>query len=80
MNNQLQYKNVFYDCQTFDADGEYITVILKNDIVEGVCKHIQCHDRFYCDALFGDYELCADIAEQIDTLIMEQAEEDDLTE
>lgn len=67
-----------YLAHTFDTDGEYLTVLMKDNYVVGVFTHIQVHDRFYCDSLYGDYYTNAEFAERIDTLFMEQAEEDDL--
>lgn len=69
-----------FTAHTYDMSGEYLTVLLQNsdDTVVGVFKHIQAHDRFYCDSLYGDDDTNAEFAERIDRIMMEEAEKDDL--
>lgn len=64
-----------YTCYTVDSDGDFLTVAMQNNTIIGVFKHIQCHDRFYCDTLYGDDDLNEEIAEQIDRMFMEEAEQ-----
>lgn len=65
-----------FTAHTYDMSGEYLTVLLQNsdDTVIGVFKHIQAHDRFYCDTLYGDDDTNAEFAERIDRIMMEEAE------
>lgn len=65
-----------FTAHTYDMSGEYLTVLLQNsdDTVIGVFKHIQAHDRFYCDSLYGDYDTNVEFAERIDRIMMEEAE------
>ena len=65
-----------YLSYTFDADGEYLTVLLneQDKTVVGVFKHITVHDRFYCDSLYGDNDTNVEFAERIDKIMMEEAE------
>ena len=69
-----------YLSYTFDANGEYLTILLneQDKTVVGVFTHIQAHDRFYCDSLYGDYDTNVEFAERIDRIMMEEAEKDNL--
>ena len=65
-----------YLSYTFDADGEFLTVLLneQDKTVVGVFKHIAVHDTFYCDSLYGDNDTNVEFAERIDRIMMEEAE------
>lgn len=63
-----------YLSYTVDIDGEFLTVLMLDGNIIGIFKHIQAHDRFYCDSLYGDADVNAEFAERIDMLFMEQAE------
>jgi hypothetical protein len=65
-----------YLAHTVDIDGEFLTVLMLENKIIGIFKHIAVHDRFYCDSLYGDFDTNAEFAERIDTILMEQAEQE----
>lgn len=65
------------NCYTVEIDGyEFLTVIIENNEIKGIFKHITAHDRFYCDSFYGDYDTNANLAEKIDRIFMEEAEKE----
>lgn len=65
-----------YIANTVDIDGEFLTVLMQENKIIGIFKHITVHDRHYCESLFGDTETNYEFAERIDNLLMDIMEQD----
>lgn len=65
-----------YVANTVDIDGEFLTVLMQNNTIIGIFKHITVHDRHYCDSLYGDTDRNYEFAERLDYLLMEIMEQD----
>lgn len=60
-----------YLANTVDIDGEFLTVLMQNNNIIGIFKHITAHDRHYCDSIYGDVDTNYEFAERIDMLLMD---------
>ena len=60
-----------YLANTVDIEGEFLTVLMQNNNIIGIFKHITVHDRHYCDSIYGDADTNYEFAERIDMLLMD---------